>query len=119
MGRRRRERDAQARDEFMHNFQAASDQERGASIFILWVYAAVTTALYAVFAVVVAVAARRIWRERRSGLASALRAGFSKTLLWVVSAMVIDSQAGRWWVLPAARRRLHVPPGPIGPSASG
>jgi hypothetical protein len=110
---RRRERAARSREQstlFSQYFQTASDEERVVAILILWVNAMVWTTLHAVLAVVVARAAHRSWRSRRSGLACALRAGSSATPVWVAGAMLIYQQAFRLWVLPALHRRLHIPP---------
>lgn len=110
---RRRERDRQNREQFTvfsRHLEAASDRERGVAILTMWANAMVVTTLMAVLAVVVAIDARRIWRNRRSGVAGALRAGLSTKPVWVAGVLAIYQRAFKLWVWPAFYRRLHMPP---------
>jgi len=87
-------------------YQAASEHDRGAVTLMMWANALVATALNGTLAVVVVLAARRSWRSRESGVVSALRAGPSRTLVWVIGAMLVHDQGKRLWLLPALHRRV-------------
>ena len=117
--RRERARQNRARAvRFSQDYQTAPVHERGVAFLALWANAMVATILNAVLAVVVIRAARTSWRNRRSGLACALRAGFSKTPVWVVSAMLIHQQVARLWVMPIVERIVPARPGSSLPPSS-
>ena len=92
--------------ELVARLQAAPPSQRGAVLLVLWLNAVVSTVLYPLLAVWLAVTARRVWRRRGEGVRPALAHGVHRPALVVAATAVVGHQTYRRRFLAELRRGL-------------